>query len=121
MATTRITQTGTIEIPAAFRQRLCLVEGDEVILEERDGSIFLRPAVEHEMWTQEEIAGYLLNNAITKESYDDACEEVRTMGFDPASVPYTDGPGVRETLPTNAEFTARMDALNKRALSRKSA
>jgi hypothetical protein len=93
--------------------------GDEVVMEERDGGLFLRFIPE--MCTQEEIVGYLLNNAITKESYDEACEEVRKMGFDPARVPYTDSPGVRETLPTSAEFTARMDALNDRALARKSA
>jgi len=119
MPTTRLTQSGAIELPADLRQRLGLLEGDEVVLEERDGGLFLRPVIEK--WTQEEIAGYLLNNAITKESYDEACEEVRQMGFDPANVLGTDGPEVRETLPTNAEFTARMDALAQRTLARKSA
>ena len=99
MATTRITQTGTIEIPAELRKRLGLHEGDEVVLEEREGGIFLRPATAPDKWTQEEIAGYLLNNSVTQEDYDRACEEVRKMGFDPATVPYTD-PDMREKLMT---------------------
>jgi AbrB family looped-hinge helix DNA binding protein len=46
MPTTRLTQSGAIELPADLRQRLGLLEGDEVILEERDGGLFLRPAPE---------------------------------------------------------------------------
>ncbi len=41
MPTTRPTQSGTIELPADLRQRLGLLEGDEVVLKERDGGIFL--------------------------------------------------------------------------------
>jgi len=119
MPTTRLTQSGAVELPADLRQRLGLLEGDEVVLEERDGGLFLRPVIEK--WTQEEIAGYLLNNAITQEDYDSASEEVRQMGLDPANVPGTDGPEVRETLPTNADFTASMDALAQRTLASKSA
>jgi AbrB family looped-hinge helix DNA binding protein len=118
MPTTRLTQSGAIELPADLRQRLGLLEGDEVILEERGGGIFLRPAVEQEMWTQEEIAGYLLNNSVTKEDYDRACEEVRKMGFDPAAVPYTD-PDMREKLSTQAEFLADFAAFEQRAKDRK--
>src|SRR5271170_1276609 len=103
MPTTRITQTGAIEIPADLRQRLGLLEGDEVILEEREGGILLRPSVEGETYTPERIAEFLLNNAVTQESYDEACEEVRKLGLDPAKVPYTNA-DVRKTLPTNAEF-----------------
>jgi hypothetical protein len=73
-----------------------------------------------EKWTQEEIVGYLLNCSVTKEDYDAACEEVRGMGFDPATVPFTD-PEMREKLMTGAEFTARMDALAQRTLARQSA
>jgi AbrB family looped-hinge helix DNA binding protein len=32
MPTTRLTQTGAIELPADLRQRLGLLEGDEVVL-----------------------------------------------------------------------------------------
>jgi hypothetical protein len=42
------------------------------------------------------------------------------MGFDPATVPFTD-PEMREKLMTGAEFTARMDALAQRTLARQSA
>jgi AbrB family looped-hinge helix DNA binding protein len=115
MPATRLTQSGAIELPADLRQRLGLLDGDEVVLEERDGGLFLRPVIEK--WTQEEIVGYLLNCSVTKEDYDAACEEVREMGFDPATVPFTD-PEMREKLMTGAEFTARMDALDRRARER---
>jgi hypothetical protein len=71
-----------------------------------------------EKWTQEEIAGYLLNNSVTKEHYDAACEEVRKMGFDPDTVPYTD-PDMREKLTTKAEFLADFEAFEQRAKDRK--
>ncbi len=116
MPTTRLTQSGAIEIPADLRQRLGVLAGDEVVMEERDGGLFLRFIPE--MWSTEEIAGYLLNNAITKESYDDASEEVRKLGLDPAKVPYTDGPEVRETLPTDAEFRAEFAAFEQRGTER---
>jgi len=110
MPTSRLTQSGAIELPADLRQRLGLLEGDEVVLEERDGGLFLRPVIEK--WTQEEIAGYLLNCSVTQENYDDMCEEVRKLGFDPAEVPYTD-PEMRRTLPTNAEFLADFEAFER--------
>jgi len=114
MPNARITQSGTIELPAELRQRFGLLEGDEIIVEEREDGILLRPAVVHELWTPEEKAGYLLNNSITQEDYDQACEDVREMGLDPAKVPFTD-PDMRSKLLTGAEFDARMDALDERA------
>jgi len=116
MPTTRLTQSGAVELPADLRQRLGLLEGDEVVLEERDGGLFLRPVIEK--WTQEEIAGYLLNCSVTKEDYDRACEDVRQMGFDPAAVPYTD-PDMRSKLTTGAEFLADFEAFEQRAKDRK--
>jgi len=117
MPTTRLTQSGAIELPADLRQRLGLLEGDEVVLEERDGGLLLRPAIPYEIYTPERIAEFLLNNSVTKENYDDMCEEVRQLGFDPAKVPNTD-PDMREKLPTTEEFTTRMDALARRTLDR---
>src|SRR5271156_3135497 len=120
MAPTRITQTGAIEIPAELRQRLGLLEGDEVILEEREGGIFLRPAVRYEVWTPERKAEFFLNNSVTQEDYDQACADIREMGLDPAKIPFTE-PGMRETLPTRAQLEARTSAAARRALERERA
>jgi hypothetical protein len=65
-----------------------------------------------EIYTPERIAEFLLNNAVTKENYDSACAEVRALGLDPAKIPYTD-PKMREGLPTNVEFKAQWEEIEK--------
>ncbi|MBV8135122.1 MAG: hypothetical protein JO121_05695 [Deltaproteobacteria bacterium] len=66
-----------------------------------------------EIYTPERIAQFLLNNSVTKEGYDDACEEVRKLGFDPAEVPHTD-PNMRESLPTNEEFDREIELIQEK-------
>jgi AbrB family looped-hinge helix DNA binding protein len=105
MPTTRLTQSGAIELPADLRQRLGLLEGDEVVLEERDGGLFLRAAVRYEIWTPERKAEFFLNNSVTQEDYDQACADIREMGLDPTKIPFTES-NMRETLPTRAQLEA---------------
>ncbi len=116
METTRIGKRGTLVIPAKLRQRFALQEGDLLVTEEREDGILLRPAVAVpvEIYTPERKAEFLLNNAVTKEDYDEACRIIREdFGLDPANIPYTD-PNMRAKLLSNAEFDRRMSRTTQR-------
>ncbi len=124
METSRVGKRGTIVVPIKLRQRFGLKEGDLLITEERDDGILFRPAVALpvEIYTPERKAEFLLNNAVTREDYDEACELVRALGLDPAKVPFTD-PSRRDSLPTDKEvrktWTAIEKNLGRRPQSRK--
>ncbi len=53
--TAKITSEGQVTIPADFREKYNLHEGDAVLFEDRDGHLTLRNSAESEDWT----AGYL--------------------------------------------------------------
>lgn len=120
METSRIGKRGTIVVPVKLRQRFGLKEGDLLITEEREDGILFRPAiaVPVEIYTPERKAEFLLNNAITKEGYDEACEDVRELGLDPSKIPFTD-PNARKSLPTDAEFKRTMARIKARSKRRK--
>ena len=109
METARIGKRGTFVIPVKLRQRFSLKEGDLLVTEEREDGILLRPAVAVpvEIYTPERKAEFFLNNAVTKEDYDTACEDIRAMGLDPANIPHTEDVS-RDALPSRAEFDLRM-------------
>ncbi len=54
-----INERGVITIPAALRQSLGLKANDELILEEADGGILMRPAISVplEVYTEQRIRG----------------------------------------------------------------
>lgn len=114
METSRVGKRGTIVVPVKLRQRFGLKEGDLLITEEREDGILFRPAVAVpvEIYTPERKAEFLLNNAVTKEDYDAACEAVRDLGLDPAKVPYTDA-GMRDRLPSDAEMKIKWATIHK--------
>lgn len=114
METSRVGKRGTVVVPVKLRQRFGLKEGDLLITEEREDGILFRPAVAVpvEIYTPERKAEFLLNNAVTKEDYDAACEAVRELGLDPAKVPFTD-PDVRDSLPTGEEMKATWATIRK--------
>jgi AbrB family looped-hinge helix DNA binding protein len=87
---TRIGKRGTVVIPAPLRKRYGLEEGSEVLVEEALGGLLLRPAVTLpvEVYTKERRATFLLENAIDREDYERACQEVRSMGLDPDALPH---------------------------------
>ena len=87
METTRVGKRGTFVIPVKLRQRFNIKEGDLFLAEEREDGILLRPAiaVPVEIYTPERKAEFFLNNAVTREDYDAACEDIRAMGLDPAT------------------------------------
>lgn len=122
METSRVGKRGTVVVPVKLRQRFGLKEGDLLITEEREDGILFRPAVAVpvEIYTPERKAEFLLNNAVTKEDYDAACEAVRELGLDPAKVPYTD-PEMRDSLPRKKEFQAELAEIEQAAKRRKHA
>jgi AbrB family looped-hinge helix DNA binding protein len=122
METSRVGKRGTVVVPVKLRQRFGLKEGDLLITEEREDGILFRPAiaVPVEIYTPERKAEFLLNNAVTKEDYDAACEAVRELGLDPKKVPYTD-PEMRKRLPTLAQFEKDFAEFERRQKHRKGA
>ena len=99
MKTLKVGKRGTVVIPASLRRKYGLREGALVILEERQGGLFLRPAVTFpvEIYTPERKAEFLLNNAVTPEEYRRAAEEVRRMGLDPED--YLRSPDIQQHRP----------------------
>ena len=88
--TIKVGKRGTVVIPARLRQRTGLMEGDLVIIEERDGGLLLRPAVALpvEIYSPERKAEFLLNNALDRKDYRWARREVKKMGLDPDKIPH---------------------------------
>jgi AbrB family looped-hinge helix DNA binding protein len=115
MEPTKIGKRGTFVIPVKLRQRLNIKEGDLFLAEEREDGILLRPAVAVpvELYTPERKAEFFLNNAVSKEDYDAACEEIRAMGLDPANIPHTEDVD-RDTLPSRAEIDKQWEAIRKK-------
>lgn len=116
MDTAKLGKRGTLVIPAKLRQRFALKEGDLLVTEEREDGILLRPAVAVpvEIYTPQRKAEFALNNSLTKEDYDEACRYIRAeLNLDPAKIRYTD-PKMRDRLPTNAEFDARVKRTQQR-------
>lgn len=113
---------GTVVVPVKLRQRFGLKEGDLLITEEREGGILFRPAVAIpvEVYSSERKAEFLLNNAITKEDYDEACLEVRQMGLDPAKIPHTE-PKRRDSLPADRQMKEAWARIRKSLVNRKRA
>lgn len=127
METTRVGKRGTLVIPVKLRQRFNIKEGDLFLAEEREDGILLRPAVAVpvEIYTPERKAEFFLNNAVTKEDYDAACEDIRAMGLDPAKIPHTEDV-YRDALPNREEVDKQWEAIRKKlskraALSRRHA
>jgi AbrB family looped-hinge helix DNA binding protein len=89
-AVTRIGKRGTLVIPAKLRRVFGLEEGSEVIAEETEEGILIRPAITLplELYSAERKAEFLLSNAVDAEDYARAVEEVRKLGVDPAKIPH---------------------------------
>jgi hypothetical protein len=99
----------TLTLPDELCKQLKMEEGDPFLVSVDEGTMTITSLLE--IYTQERIAGFLLNNSCSKEEFDDAVEEIKKMGLDPAKIPFTDLSD-REKLRTDAEWTARI-ALNR--------
>ena len=87
----KVGKRGTFVIPAPLRRRFGLVEGSEVIAEETEDGILIRPAVTIalEIYSTERKAEFILSNAVDEEDYARAKEEVRKLGLDPDTIDHT--------------------------------
>jgi AbrB family looped-hinge helix DNA binding protein len=90
MQTILVGKRGTVVIPAKLRKRYKIEDGSPMVIEERDGGIFMRPSVtnfpEVEIYTPERLAEFFLNNAMDEEDYLEARREVQAMGLNPDSI-----------------------------------
>lgn len=88
--TSKVGKRGTVVIPARLRKRFGIEEGSLIIAEDRGDGILIRPAVALpvEIYTDERIAEFMLNNAVNSEDYARAVADVKAMGIDPESVPH---------------------------------
>lgn len=87
---TRMGRRGTVVLPARLRRRFGMEEGELVLVEERPEGVLLRPAHVYpvEMYPPPRVAELLLNNATDARDYARACDEVRTLGLDPETIPH---------------------------------
>lgn len=87
---TRVGKRGTVVIPASLRKRYGLDEGSEILLEETDDGLLLRPAVTLpvEIYSAERRAAFLLENVTDLHDYERAREEVKKLGLDPDDIPH---------------------------------
>ena len=94
---TRVGKRGTVVIPAPLRRRYGLDEGSLVLAEATAEGVLLRPAVALpvEIYSPEQQAGFLLENAVSTADYQAAREAVTRMGLDPDAIPHRrpDGTG----------------------------
>lgn len=88
-----------------------MASGSLLITEARQGEIRLRPALimEPEIWSQQRRAYFMLMGCVTKEEWDEMAPDVIAMGLDPNNIEDL-GPNRRDSLPTDAEWNARMKA-----------
>lgn len=86
----KIGKRGTLVIPAGLRKRFGIQEGTQVIAEEREDGILIRPSITLpvERYSPARRAEFLLSNAVDQQDYDRAMEEVRKLGLDPKRIPH---------------------------------
>lgn len=84
----QINPRGTLTIPKELRKKFGL--GSQVILDETTSGLVLRPAATYpvEIYTDERIAEFRLNNALDARDYPAALKDVRAMGLDPDKIPH---------------------------------
>jgi len=107
--TIKMGKRGTIVLPAKLRKQFGLEDGSLLQIEPKSGGILIRPAFlyEPEVWTDDTRAYFILTNSMTKEEWDRNLPDVLEMGIDPAKIEGL-SPNHRETLPTDAEWDAKM-------------
>ena len=93
---TKVGKRGTVVIPARMRHRLRIEEGSLVIVEEREGGVYIRPAmvVPMDPCTPERKAQFLLSGAVDAKDYARAVKEVRRLGLDPKKIHHYKPPDV---------------------------
>jgi bifunctional DNA-binding transcriptional regulator/antitoxin component of YhaV-PrlF toxin-antitoxin module len=83
-----IGKRGTVVIPKDFRRAYGFEDGADIVqVPTRDG-VLIRPAatVPVRVYSDEDKAMFLLNNACSKAEYQEARKEVEAMGINPDSI-----------------------------------
>jgi len=102
---------GTIKIPLEARRSFGLENGGNLDLLVESNGFILRTEKDDgfkgEFYTPRRRAELLLNNAFTKEEWDEIVASLLEEGIDPEKVPSIDM-SLRETLQTDAEWQAKI-------------
>lgn len=86
--TVSVGQSGDVPLPTSLRQATGISAGSVVTLEVKDGTIVIRPVGQAEIYSTVRKAEFLLSNAVDKDDYRAACDEVRKLGLNPEEVPH---------------------------------
>ena len=80
-----------VVLPPCVRASLDAEEGGQLVFQTVPGGVLIRPAavVAVRKYSRREKAAFLLENAVDREGYAGAREEVEAMGIDPDSIPHT--------------------------------
>ena len=123
ITTIKMGRRGTLVLPAKLRKQFGLEDGSMLTVAAKDGAISIRPAYlyEPEVWSDEERCYFILINSMTQEEWDANLPEVLQLGIDPAKINGLE-PNHRDTLPTDAEWDARIrNAIASRSEEKRSA
>ena len=90
----KVGKRGTLVIPVEVRRRYGLEEGEMLVMEESAQGLLLKPVrvFEVEIYTEERIAEFALNNATTAEEYDSALADAQAKGLDIRAIPHQPRP-----------------------------
>jgi bifunctional DNA-binding transcriptional regulator/antitoxin component of YhaV-PrlF toxin-antitoxin module len=79
---------GTLVIAASLRKRYGFEDGADVVQEATPEGVLIRPAVTVPLrvYSDQDRAMFLLNNACSVEEYEAARQAVRAMGLDPDKI-----------------------------------
>jgi bifunctional DNA-binding transcriptional regulator/antitoxin component of YhaV-PrlF toxin-antitoxin module len=79
---------GTLVIAAGFRKRYGFEDGADVVQEATPEGVLIRPAttVPLRIYSDQDRAMFMLNNACSAEEYEGACQAVRAMGLEPDKI-----------------------------------
>jgi bifunctional DNA-binding transcriptional regulator/antitoxin component of YhaV-PrlF toxin-antitoxin module len=114
--TLTMAKDGSIVIPLEARKKLGLENGGELELYvTANGFLAINDdaSFEGEIYTPKRKAELLLNNAFTKEEWDEIVASLLAEGIDPKAFPSIDM-SARESLQTDAEWEAKVNRAHQR-------
>lgn len=83
-----IGKRGVVVIAAPFRKAYGFEEGAHFVQEATPQGVLIRPAatVPIRLYSDTDKATFMLNNAVSRVEYEEACAAVKKMGLDPKKV-----------------------------------
>ena len=85
-----VNQRGALTLPKEIREQAGIPNGGPVRIQLTSEGMLLTPVVAYpvEIYTNERLAEFRLNNALDAQDYQAALDEVRKMGLDPNAIPH---------------------------------